>query len=174
MADTKLSLYEIECALAESRKFDYIRNLVVFNVKGQSEVLPLHHECDMLVCSKAGYLTEVEIKRSWSDFIADFNKRHDHSSELIKYFYYAVPVALREKVNEYLQGKRKCGIITYTEDGWIDEYRFCPILSYKKIFLEQKLEMARLGCLRVIGLKQKITELRNGKNTGNQRTTEES
>ena len=73
MADTKLSLYEIECALAESRKFDYIRNLVVFNVKGQSEILPLHHECDMLVCSKAGYLTEVEIKRSWSD-LSDVEK----------------------------------------------------------------------------------------------------
>ena len=177
MADTNLTLYEIECALAISNDFNFVRNLVVFNVNGASEILPIHHECDMLVCSKAGYLSEIEIKRSYADFLADFKKRHDHTNPLIKYFYYAVPESIYDKVEKKLsEENRRCGIVTYREDGWITVKRKCPTLSYTKLFLEQKLELARLGCLRVIGLKQKITELRkekeNAKDNANAGSTE--
>jgi len=34
MADTKLTIEEIEVALAESRDFSYLKNLMVFNVYG--------------------------------------------------------------------------------------------------------------------------------------------
>ena len=76
--DTKLSLYEIELRIARSRDFDYTKKLVVFNVIGQGSVLPLWHECDVLVCTKIGYLTEIEIKRSYADFLNDFKKEHTH------------------------------------------------------------------------------------------------
>lgn len=171
MADTNRTLYEIEVALAKYRDFDFRKNIVAFNVKGWSERLPIFHECDMLVCSKSGYLTEIEIKRSWSDFIADFKKKHHHESEgLIKYFYYCVPDSIYEKVRDYLfENAVKCaGIITYTEDLYIqikavkvDEARhYIGIANpdYKKLFLEQQLELARLGAMRVIGLKEKINQ----------------
>ena len=91
---SKKSLYEIELALARSDMFNFRRNLVVFNVNGWSAILPIFHECDVLICSKSGYLTEVEIKRTWSDFLADFKKKHKHENKkLIKYFYYCLPAS---------------------------------------------------------------------------------
>lgn len=172
MADTNRTLYEIEVALAKYRNFDFRKNIIAFNVNGLSERLPIFHECDMLVCSKSGYLTEIEIKRSWSDFIADFKKKHHHESEgLIKYFYYCVPDSIYEKVRDYLfENAVKCaGIITYTEDLYIqikavkvDETRhYIGIANpdYKKLFLEQQLEIARLGAMRVIGLKEKMIKM---------------
>lgn len=76
----------------------------------------------MLVLSKNGYLTEIEIKRSWEDFLADFKKKHKHNSELIKYFYYCVPISLLDKVYDYLYDNdiEYSGIITYTEDALIE------------------------------------------------------
>lgn len=172
MADTNRTLYEIEVALAKYRDFDFRKNIVAFNVNGWSERLPIFHECDMLICSKSGYLTEIEIKRSWSDFLADFKKKHQHESRgLIKYFYYCVPDSIYEKVRDYLfENAVKCaGIITYTEDLYIqikavkvDETRhYIGIANsdYKKLFLEQQLELARLGAMRVIGLKEKIIKM---------------
>ena len=80
--DTSRSLYEIEIALA--KKFEYLKNIIVFNVIGESEDLPIGHECDCLVLSKSGYLTEIEIKRSWQDFLNDFKKKNRERKELIK------------------------------------------------------------------------------------------
>ena len=74
-ADTECTLHEIEVALAKTDTFNFVRNIVAFNVNGLSELFPLHHEADMLVMSRTGYLTEIEIKRSWSDFLADFKKK---------------------------------------------------------------------------------------------------
>ena len=180
MADTKRTLYEIEVALAKYRDFDFRKNIIAFNVNGWSATLPINHECDMLVCSKSGYLTEIEIKRSWSDFLADFKKKHHHESEgLIKYFYYCVPECLYEKVTDYLyENEITCaGIITYDDNltitirgvrmkpyfvGNPDEYRIGITQDgYKKLFLEQQLEVARLGAMRVIGLKEKINHSEN-------------
>lgn len=72
--NTERTLYEIEVALAKSEQFNYVKNIVAFNVNGIGSNLLICHECDMLVLSKSGYLTEIEIKRSWSDFIADLAK----------------------------------------------------------------------------------------------------
>lgn len=179
MVNTKRSLYEIETALAKSPEFDFRKNIVAFNVNGWSEKLPIWHECDMLICSKSGYLTEIEIKRSWTDFLADFKKKHNHDSEgLIKFFYYCIPESLYERVRDYLCEKNfYCsGIITYNEDLIIEKRpirinlengEFKDIIghhpSVKKLFIEQQLEIARLGAMRVIGLKDKITMLKNEK-----------
>lgn len=156
--DTKRSLYEIEVALAEH--FQYLKNVVAFNVNGWSGVLPIFHECDMLVLSKAGYLTEVEIKRSYSDFLADFKKKHHHESELIKFFYYAVPDCLLEKVRAFLHENDsfpRDGIIGY--DEVLNVRVFCeakPRLDARKLFLEQQFEVARLGAMRSVKLKKEI------------------
>ena len=62
-------------------------------------------ECDLLVASKALYLTDIEIKVSISDLRADFVKRK-WDSEIregksflkdIKYHYYAIPMELKDR-----------------------------------------------------------------------------
>ena len=163
--DTNRELLEIETALARPDKFNFIKNIVVFNVNGINENLPIYHECDMLVLSKSGYLTEIEIKRSWSDFLADFKKKHNHHNyPIIKYFYYCVPVSIYET-----------GIITYDEELNLtfhghrvkmfrsDDYRelYPQMWGEKKLYLEQKLELARLGTMRIITLKENILKLKN-------------
>lgn len=175
--DTKRTLYEIEVALSKLPEFDFRKNIIAFNVNGISEKLPIFHECDMIVCSKSGYLTEIEIKRSWNDFLSDFKKKHKHESEgLIKYFYYCLPSVFDlDKTYKILEenGVVYSGIYFYDEylnfqfhaaradDIYINRYIPC-----KKLFIEQQLEIARLASMRVIGLKEKINNLT--KNTLNE------
>ena len=133
-----------------------------------SDNLRIGHECDVLVCSKAGYLTEIEIKRSYIDFLADFEKEHDHSSELIKNFYYCVPLKIKDKVLEYIRNKPEgttdhrfdAGVLAYTEDEKLLTITMPTINWYAhKLFIEQKMEMMRLEAMRVVKLKDKIISL---------------
>lgn len=50
--NTKRTLYEIEIALSKHDSFNFIRNIIAFNVNGLSASLNIFHECDMLVLSK--------------------------------------------------------------------------------------------------------------------------
>lgn len=169
MADTNLHLYDIELRIARSRDFDYTKKLVVFNVIGQGGVLPLWHECDVLVCTKVGYLTEIEIKRSYADFLNDFKKEHNHKSNYIKYFYYCVPAKIKDKVLSFLSSyenqndwRAMAGVITYRDDSkWIDIVK-APTQNKDvlKLSLEQMLYLARLGSMRVLTLKKKILDLK--------------
>lgn len=167
-ADTKRSIYEIENIIAKSRDFNYVKNIIAYNVIGQSETLRIGHECDVLVCSKAGYLSEIEIKRSWEDFLNDFEKDHDHSSKLIKNLYYCVPAKLKDKVIEYISNRRQstpegdfrcnAGVMVYNEDNdWLDVVTM-PRSNWnaKKLFIEQKMELARLEAMRVVKFKDKL------------------
>lgn len=170
--NTERKLYEIEVALSRCDKFNFVRNIIAFNVKGLGESLNIQHECDMLVLSKSGYLTEIEIKRSWSDFLADFKKEHKHDGRgLIKYFFYCVPECLLEKVYEKLEELNisYTGIVTYDENLVIKHhgvriksrdggysYHFKEQHPYRKLFLEEQLQVARFGAMRVINLKEKF------------------
>lgn len=124
----------------------------------------------MLILSKSGYLTEIEIKRSWSDFKADFKKKHCHeSADLIKTFHYCIPLSILDKVKDYFKDKTMYNnnvVITYDEDLNI---QFHPIEckdiehngKYRKLFLEEQLQVARFGAMRSIKLKEKINNLIN-------------
>lgn len=62
---------------------------------------------DVLGVTKDRYATEIEIKRSLSDFRADARKASRRNRDLYpkrfpKFFYYLVPEKLREKVQEEL------------------------------------------------------------------------
>lgn len=121
----------------------------------------------MLVCSKAGYLTEIEIKRSYSDFLADFKKRHHHEDKgMIKRFYYCVPESIYGKVRDYLaENEIYCtNVLTYDEELWIRYKGFRHTSTQqrdkvKPLTLEQQFELARLGCMRVITLKKRLIKL---------------
>lgn len=162
MIDTNRTLTEIEVALAKHDRFHYLRNIVVYNIIGWSEKLPLWHECDMLVLSKAGYLTEIEIKRSWRDFLADFKKTHSHKDlggGMVKCFFYCVPECIKDKCEQKIAelGVECSGVITYTEDLYIKvPSSFKLMKKYRKLTPEEQFTVARLGAVRVISLKNKL------------------
>lgn len=215
--DTNRSQTDIEIALA--REFGFERNIIAFNVQGISWILPLFHECDMVVVSmKSHLLTEIEIKRSWTDFCADFKKEHHHENHgaiETSSFWYAIPEGFYEKAIAKLNEELiiPTGIITYDEDlvmkhhtcirshcpenegkwGRVSTYSYdghnsltCeevekgvksgryfkidvvskekkPIRLYSHnahpLFTEQLLEIARLGCMRQVSLRERISKL---------------
>lgn len=195
--DTNRSLIDIELALADH--FNWKKNVIAFNVLGISATLPLDHECDMLVVTPSGYLTEVEVKRTYDDFCAEFKKRHHHTSAVpMKDFLYCVPAGILEKVIKKLEEQKviPSGILTYDENLEFRQYGIRsnedtpenrqraeelrkegrsilllfnghgnavrivdPNLSNHPLFLEQQLEIARLGAMRQVALRRKISEL---------------
>lgn len=70
------------------------------------------HEADLISVSAAKYCTEIEIKISTSDFLADFKKKVGHESKYIKQFYYAVPSYMTDYVLERLP--ENAGLIEVT------------------------------------------------------------
>lgn len=165
---TSRTITEIEVSLAKHDKFNYIKNVVAFNVNGLGESLKLLHECDMLVLSKSGYLTEIEIKRSWQDFLNDFKKTHDHYGYgLIKHFYYCVPLSIKDKAIDYFNENGRfmiSGFIIYDEELNISfekvknndkEFR-----SFRKLFLEEQFQVARFGAMRAILLREKLNKIK--------------
>ncbi len=161
-ADTNLTITQIEVGLA--KYFDSRKNIIVPKVSWGL----LFHEADLLILSKNGYLTEVEIKRSWSDFLADFRKRHNHDDPKVSWHYYAVPESILEKCKAKLaelDQRRKWGLISYTE---YDGMCIPKIIRHpsnhnhhsadKKYYVEEQVQHARLGAMRVWNLKQKLSE----------------
>lgn len=105
--DTTLTLEQIETAITGYPDSPYYirRNIVIPNVDWGY----LNHEADLLVLTKAKRLVEIEIKRSWSDFMADFKKSHTHNDPKLSRFYYAVPLKIAERVFNWLyEGTFKC------------------------------------------------------------------
>lgn len=211
--DTNRELVDIEIALA--REYHFEKNIVVFNVTGASWVLPLYHECDMVVVSpKTRLLSEFEIKRTWADFCADFKKRHHHETSKgieVSSFSYVIPEGLYKKAVDKLRKEQVVvtSIVTYDEDlvfashtclwscfpenegRWrastyhslnrhdltVEEVqkgvetgryftvevsepeRFVviPKANAHPLFTEQILELARLGCMRQVSLREKMS-----------------
>lgn len=162
--NTSLSIDQIQCAVAEI--FGVRTNIIVPNV---SWGFFATHEADMVVISKSGYLTEVEIKRSWEDFKKDFQKTTNHDEGKVQWKFFAVPLNLKEKVLEYLvaHNHKDWGVIIYYEDGSAG-FEKVPLYYGRpnpknKLFLEETLAIARLGCMRIWGLKKKLTDKINSK-----------
>lgn len=116
MKETTLTLEQIETIITgyPDSPFYVRQNIVVPNVNWGF----LNHEADLLVLSKYKHLTEIEIKRTWHDFMADFTKKHTHDDPKLSRFYYAVPLSISEKVFNWLyDGQYKChpGFIYYNK-----------------------------------------------------------
>jgi len=110
------SIEEIELAIMNYDRFNFKQNLIVFRVTNMSTIV--NHECDCLIMSKSGYLTEIEIKRSYSDFMADFKKSHNHEDKSIKEFYFMVHESFYDKVLSTLIEKKHLptGIYVYDDN----------------------------------------------------------
>ena len=174
--DTEKKLNEIECALyKESRICNYRQDIVVCNLSWAM----LNHEADFVAVTKNGYMTEVEIKRSWSDFLADFKKDvKQHKDEHVYRFFYCVPLSIYPKVKEYLHDNpiELKAVITYDENLHFEfhhDYEGAPceiemingrerchssryiMWGRRKLFLEEMLHIARVGCMRIWSRKLK-------------------
>lgn len=147
---TKITTLQMELLIA--KYFNPRQNLIVPNISWGMWM----HECDLLVMSKAGYLTEVEIKVSAGDLKKDREKRHGHRDERIKALYFAIPEYLL-KYKEYIP--EQAGILVvkkiYTQLRVVLE-RHPKQNKTQALSLEDQFKVARLGALRIWTLKQNI------------------
>lgn len=107
MNGTTLTLEQIETIITgyPDSPFYMRQNIVVPNCDWGF----LNHEADLLVLNKTKRLVEIEIKRTWSDFMADFKKKHTHDDPKLTRFYYAVPLSIAERVFHWLyEGVYNC------------------------------------------------------------------
>lgn len=152
----KFVITTAEMEIAVANYFGVRQNLIVPNISWGLDI----HECDLLICSKSGYLTEVEIKISKSDLIKDKEKRHGHYNQRIKALYFAIPDYLyTEEIIAHIPNR--AGILTVRYNG----KRFVVLAEReaeksKGIAMteSEKFNMARLGALRIWNLKRKNTE----------------
>ena len=149
-----MTLIEMEIAIANY--FNYRRNIIVPNV---SWGLNLYHECDILVMTKKGYCTEIEIKRSRSDLKKDQKKWHNHRSNKIKYLYFAVPKELEKIALEVIPQRAGLLVLRYYEDRIVVDLSRKPIQNKeaRPLDYDEQLHLAHLGCMRIFNLKSKLS-----------------
>lgn len=112
-------------------------------------------EADLLALTKSGYMIEGEIKISEGDILADLKKNKwmsDYQQKWlkdIKNFYYIVP----ENLVEFCINKTSRAVIavSYSEKGTIKSRiaRQTQHVGGRKLYLEEKVKLLRLGCFRV-------------------------
>ena len=170
---------DIEVAII---KASHIRqNLVVPNVSwGMVNNNGALHECDIIVLTPSGYATEIEIKVSKGDLLQDMNKRHAHRHNLIRKFYYAVPDKLKQIALDIIPERAGLYVVSEIEATnykWLKgggniavPYKYRRVTTVKEAKINkdavkwdeyQKYQLARLGTMRILGLKQKIQGLQN-------------
>ena len=149
----------MECALAIW--LNYRQNLIVPNVSWGISGL---HECDLLVVSKAGYLTEIEIKVTRADLRADKKKWHGHESRRIKRLFFALPDYLEHCIDMVPE---RAGIILVRPKANVPYvypyHQRCREIRKAqrnkdagKITVTDRYKIARLGALRIWQLKRKL------------------
>lgn len=163
--DTKLSVKEIELMLYKSNLFKSSDCIVVPNLSYGL----LNHEADLVVVTKNGILTEIEIKRSFQDLKKDFEKGTFHIDDRVSRFYYCIPEKILDKaLNLFMEQKEKIkelygydmyispGLIVYNDEGHICvKNDRSSRLKSRKIFLEEREKLARLMSLRYWSLVEK-------------------
>ena len=159
--DTKLSVKEIEDAIILHLTSGIRSNLIVPNV---SWGMGINYEADLVVVSKSGYATEYEIKRSYSDFIADFHKdKKAHKAPWVYQFFYVLPLSIKDKVEVFIENARikPPAIFFYDEAGRFSKSNggYSYVEGGRKMFLEEQLKIAKLGVMRYWSLRNKEKDL---------------
>ena len=162
----------IDIEIALMRGFGIQRNLIVPGVTNLNN-LPIMFESDIVILTGSNYAHVFEIKVSKADLNNDLNKKHIklldkgiHYFNLyygkIKHFSYAVPIELKEEALKQIP--EFCGLWVYEENTYprpnrLICHRLPKQLSKYKWTERQRLELARLGTMRILGLKEKIRSL---------------
>ena len=145
--------------------FNFKQKIIVPNVHWgiHTKELGYLHECDILILSKHGYATEVEIKISKSDLKVDKKKKHGHDNKLIKKLYFAVPEELKDIALEEIPERSGLLIIRKRKSGklFVEEVKK-PKIRKDAIKWSQELshKLAKLGTMRIYNLKNKIKKLK--------------
>lgn len=176
MADTKLSTNEIMLLIVGNPMWCNIRTDIV--IPNLSWGL-LNHEADLAIIGKSGYLTEIEIKRSYQDLKKDFEKRVFHKDDKVSKFYFCLPASIKEKANQlFLEQDEQLsnlywgwkdrsedlhyipGVIWYDEDGNLEYNKGWSYVGGRKLFMEEINKITRYLSIRYWNLLGKTT---NGK-----------
>lgn len=114
------------------------------------------HECDLVVMSRRGYLTEVEIKTSKSDLRADQKKRHNHKSDKIKYLIFAIPEQIPvDYANKYVP--ERAGILVVHSQGSVELVRRSEPNRYAvSLTIEKQYQLARLAAIKLWATREKV------------------
>lgn len=151
----------MDIELLATRLFNTRAGIAVPNVHWGANI----HECDVLIVSKAGWATEIEIKVSKSDLKKDSTKRHGHKSDKISNLYFAIPDKLLGCIELIPE---RAGIIVVrpyvSQDyGFFAEIFRQPIANnYAKKWTDQELKnLGRLGAMRIWNLKSTVRGLTN-------------
>lgn len=147
----KLLTIDIEIAVA--KYFGIRRHLIVPNVSWGLNL----HECDMLIVTRMGYATEVEIKTNLADLKRDSKKWHGHNSKKIKRLFFAVPEELGKQAD--MACPERAGIIVVHCQDNCSLYR-SALNNANADSLTQKeiIHLGRLASMRIWSLKQRIKE----------------
>lgn len=151
---------DIEIAMME---FLGIRqNLIVPNVSWG--IVSSLHECDLLSLSNSNYATEIEIKVSKSDLLKDKEKMHGHFHNHIARLYFAVPQKLEDLA--LFEIPERAGLYSVSKDlNYQGRYKVKLIRQCKRNTNavqwsdDDRVRLARLGALRILGMKKKIAKL---------------
>ncbi len=180
MGGIEMTTLEMEIALM--RYFDIRKNLIVPCITNMSYLTLF--EIDLLVLSKSSYATAIEIKVSKADLKNDLKKNHisklnasnfvnghsyrDHYFKNIKYFYYAVPEELKEcalnQIPDFSGLLISKKVDWYNKDIYVDkiiEVRSPKFLYSTKWTEKMRYDLARLGTMRILNLKQNINKLKD-------------
>ena len=152
---------EMEVAIA--KYFGVRKHITVPNVSWGF----FNHECDLFLIRSSGFGFEVEIKRSKSDMVADFKKKHGHKDRKnrIVQLYYAFPLELLSKVKDLVP--KDCGILTveyYGDRGYASMHREAKRRKgAKRLTTAEQLKITRLACMRIWTLKEKLNLIKQKK-----------
>ena len=158
----------IDIEIAMMKALNHRQNLIVPNV---SWGIFANRECDLIMLSSRDYATEIEIKVSKQDLKKDSKKRHNHISPLLARVYFAVPDKLEKLALEIIPDHAGLYIIKkvgYYGTNRSRNYRTTVHLSREckrnkmaeKWTMEQRYQLARLGSMRILGLKIKLQTMK--------------
>lgn len=102
-------------ALAIARHFGWAKNSMFEEVFYEGGI------ADAIFISQSGYVTEVEVKISVSDWKKDLTKEKWKSPRNIKYFYYAVPESLEYKIPNGLPNHAGIAIVKVSTSHFEDK-----------------------------------------------------
>ena len=172
--------------IALMQHFGIRKNLIVPNVTDMSGLVSF--ETDILVLTKSGYATAIEIKVSKADLKNDLKKSHikhlgtswrsyqsktakQYYYQSLKHFFYAVPEHLAEYAKEQIPDF--CGLLIAKQHGKLDGVPYisfinnlghgADVLFKTKWTPEMHYDLARLGAMRIQGLKIKVRNLQSNK-----------
>lgn len=112
----------------------------------------IRHEADLIWINENDYLTEIEIKVSYMDFLADFQKKEKHLTKYTRAVYYAFPWDMykenEEKIKKVLVEKfPEAGVIIVGMGGVaVSVIKNAKYFNAEKIPIEVKIGLMRIGC----------------------------